>query len=33
MAVNLFTVPGLKDLNGDLQEVVDFHGHLVTECG
>jgi len=31
MTVNLFTVPGLKDLNDDLQEVVDFHGHFVTE--
>jgi hypothetical protein len=33
MAVNLFTVAGLKDLNDDLQEVVDFHSHLVTEYG
>jgi hypothetical protein len=33
MSVNLFTVPGLKDLNDDLQEVVDFHSHLVTEYG
>jgi len=24
---------GLKDLNDDLQEVVDFHGYLVTDCG
>jgi hypothetical protein len=32
-AVNFLTVAGLKDLNGDLQEVVDFHSHLVTEYG